>query len=107
MISTTSGDANPAYDITMTSTVITDAAGATMLVPNAITRADPTIPRDQPAGLLTVNAHATASRSSVRAHPIRRDLAGMLMTCLLRLDLRWCRLNVTSLDVIQGPRISM
>jgi hypothetical protein len=45
VMSTTSGEANPAYDTTMTSAVITEAAGATMLVPNAVTRAEPTIPR--------------------------------------------------------------
>ena len=48
VMSTISGEANPAYDTTMTSTVTTDAAGATMLVPNAVTRADPTIPRASP-----------------------------------------------------------
>ena len=32
----------------MTSAVMTEAAGATMLVPNAVTRAEPTIPRASP-----------------------------------------------------------
>ena len=59
----------------MTSTVITEAAGATMLVPNAVTRAEPTIPRASPRGLLTVSAHIADSRSSASAYPIRRDLA--------------------------------
>ena len=48
VMSTTSGEANPAYDTTMTSAVMTEAAGATMLVPNAVTRAEPTIPRASP-----------------------------------------------------------
>src|SRR5689334_1242500 len=47
-ISTTSGDANPAYDTTMTSPATTEPAGATLLAPNAITRADPTTPRASP-----------------------------------------------------------
>src|SRR5690348_8033672 len=47
-ISTTSGDANPAYDTTMTSPATTEPAGATLLAPNAITRADPTAPRASP-----------------------------------------------------------
>jgi hypothetical protein len=47
-MSTTSGEANPAYDTTMTSTVITEAAGATMLAPNAVTRAEPTTARASP-----------------------------------------------------------
>ena len=33
VMSTTSGEADPAYATTMTSAVMTDAAGATMLVP--------------------------------------------------------------------------
>ena len=45
---TTSGDANPAYDTTMTSPPTTAPAGATLLAPNAITRADPTTPWDSP-----------------------------------------------------------
>ena len=44
VMSTTSGEANPAYATTITSAVITEAAGATMLVPNAVTRAEPTMP---------------------------------------------------------------
>ena len=48
VMSTISGEANPAYDTTMTSAVMTEAAGATMLVPNAVTRAEPTIPRASP-----------------------------------------------------------
>jgi hypothetical protein len=40
---TTSGEANPAYATIRISTVTTEADGATMLVPNAITRAGPTI----------------------------------------------------------------
>ena len=39
----------------------------------------------QPAGLLTVSVHATVSQSSA-CLPIRRDLAGLLMTCLLSLS---------------------
>ncbi len=46
--STTSGDANPAYATTRTSTVAAEADGATMLVPNAIVRAEPTTPRASP-----------------------------------------------------------
>src|SRR5215470_17823501 len=53
-MSTTSGDANPAYDTTMTSPATTEPAGATLLAPNAITRADPTTPRASPASLLSV-----------------------------------------------------
>ena len=45
---TTSGDANPAYDTTMTSPPTTAPAGATLLAPNAITRADPTTPWASP-----------------------------------------------------------
>ena len=48
VIRITSGDANPASDITMTSTVTAEAAGATMLVPNAITRPGPTAPGTSP-----------------------------------------------------------
>src|SRR5580704_2548691 len=44
----TSGDANPAYDTTMTSPPTTAPAGATLLAPNAITRADPTAPWASP-----------------------------------------------------------
>jgi hypothetical protein len=47
-MSTTSGDANPAYETTMTSPATTEPAGATLLAPNAITRADPTTPRASP-----------------------------------------------------------
>src|SRR5690242_16359304 len=47
-IRTTSGDANPAYDTTMTSPATTEPAGATLLAPNAITRPDPTTPRASP-----------------------------------------------------------
>src|SRR4029077_20825810 len=47
-MSTTSGDANPAYEATMTSPATTEPAGATLLAPNAITRADPTTPRASP-----------------------------------------------------------
>ena len=57
------GEANPAYETTMTSTVITEAAGATMLVPNAVTRAEPTIPLPQ------------TPRSRAGAYPIRRNPA--------------------------------
>jgi hypothetical protein len=45
---TTSGDANPAYARTRTSTVTADADGATMLVPNAIVLAGPTASRGSP-----------------------------------------------------------
>ena len=48
VMSTTSGDANPAYATTRTSTVAAEADGATMLVPNAIVRAEPTTPRASP-----------------------------------------------------------
>src|SRR5271165_2756455 len=47
-IRTTSGDANPAYDTAMTSPPTAAPAGATLLAPNAITRADPTTPRASP-----------------------------------------------------------
>src|SRR5689334_15420412 len=42
VMSTTSGDANLAYATTRTSTVAAEADGATMLVPNAMVRAEPT-----------------------------------------------------------------
>jgi hypothetical protein len=48
VMSTTSGDANPAYATTTTSNTTIERAGATMLVPNAITRADPTTSRASP-----------------------------------------------------------
>ena len=48
VMSTTSGDANPAYVTSRTSTVAADADGLTMLVPNAIVRAEPTTPRARP-----------------------------------------------------------
>src|SRR6516162_6060624 len=48
--STTSGDANPAYDTTMTSPPTTAPAGATLLAPNATTLADPTTPWASPEG---------------------------------------------------------
>src|SRR5271157_4391963 len=47
-IRTTRGDANPAYDTAMTSPPTAAPAGATLLAPNAITRADPTTPRASP-----------------------------------------------------------
>src|SRR5271165_4261990 len=47
-IRTTSGDANPAYDTAITSPPTAAPAGATLLAPNAITRADPTTPRASP-----------------------------------------------------------
>jgi hypothetical protein len=50
VMSTTRGEANPANVTTRTSAVTTEPAGATMLVPNAITRADPTAPRANPRG---------------------------------------------------------
>src|SRR5690242_11993022 len=46
--STTSGDANPAYETTTTSPATTEPAGSTLLAPNAITRAEPTTPRASP-----------------------------------------------------------
>src|SRR5215813_1664760 len=42
-MSMTSGDANPAYETTMTSPATTEPAGATLLAPNATTRTDPTL----------------------------------------------------------------
>jgi hypothetical protein len=48
VMSTTSGDANPAYVTSRTSTVAADADGLAMLVPNAIVRAEPTTPRARP-----------------------------------------------------------
>jgi hypothetical protein len=44
VMSTTSGDAYPANATTRTSTVAAEADGATMLVPNAMVRAEPTTP---------------------------------------------------------------
>jgi hypothetical protein len=41
---TTSGAANPAYPMTITSPPATAPAGATLLTPNAVTRADPMAP---------------------------------------------------------------
>jgi hypothetical protein len=48
VMSTTSGEANPAYDIMTIRTLMTETAGATKLVPNAVTRAEPTIPWASP-----------------------------------------------------------
>src|ERR1700759_4950940 len=48
VMSTTSGDANPANATTRSSTVAAEADGATMLVPNAMVRAEPTTPRASP-----------------------------------------------------------
>src|SRR5215813_5514386 len=70
-MSTTSGDANPAYDTTMTSPATTEPAGATLLAPNAITRADPTTPRASPASLLSV----PMSRPSLGIHTIKAQAA--------------------------------
>ena len=58
--STTSGDANPAYDTTMTSPPTTAPAGATLLAPNPITRAEPTTSWASPTGLEIATAHAMA-----------------------------------------------
>src|SRR5690348_4012362 len=66
-MSTTSGDANPAYDTTMTSPATTEPAGATLLAPNAITRADPTTPRASPASVLSVPMPRPSARSPHRS----------------------------------------
>ena len=82
---TTSGEANPANDIMMTSAVMTEPAGATMLAPNAITRADPTIPWASPpaSSLLALMPQPPGTG----AHSIRCKLASLLVTYLLSLDL--------------------
>src|SRR5690348_3250770 len=79
-MSTTSGDANPAYETTMTSPATTEPAGATLLAPNAITRADPTTPRASPASVLSVPMPRPSARSPHRSltgpAPWRRDNSG-------------------------------
>src|SRR5690348_6329879 len=70
---TTSGDANPAYDTTMTSPATTEPAGATLLAPNAITRADPTTPRASPASLRSVLMSAPRWVSTTELWHGRRD----------------------------------
>jgi len=47
-ITTTSGDANPANDTKISRPPTTEPAGATLLTPNAITRAGPTTPWASP-----------------------------------------------------------
>ena len=82
-MSTTSGDANPAYDTTMTSPATTEPAGATLLAPNAITRADPTTPRASPASLLSLpmsrpplGVHTIKAQAATGPVPWRRDNSG-------------------------------
>ena len=72
VMSTTSGDANPAYATTRTSTVAAEADGATMLVPNAIVRAEPTTPRASPPASSSASHHVAPLTGS-----LRRKLSGL------------------------------
>ena len=49
-MSTTKGDAKPAYDTRTTIPATTAPAGAMVLAPNAMSRADPTTPSANPLG---------------------------------------------------------
>src|SRR6185312_1475504 len=71
VMSTTSGDANPANATTRTSTVAAEADGATMLVPNAIVRAEPTTPRASPP------ASSLPATTSLPSPALRRKLSGL------------------------------
>src|ERR1039457_7223619 len=74
--STTSGDANPVYDTTVTSPPTTAPAGATLLAPNAITRAEPTTPWASPRGSGLLAPMPWPFWCAVRARP-----DGMLAIC--------------------------
>ena len=97
VMSTTSGEANPAYATTMTRAVMTEAAGATMLVPNAVTRAEPTTPRASP------RPH-DCQRPCLNplVHSALPDNGGSWPACSRRVHfaLAW----QFSLDLIQGSR---
>ena len=64
-----------------TSAVMTEAAGATMLVPNAVTRADPTTPLASPLGSWLRSPMMRPPNARCTAHLTGRTLADPLATC--------------------------
>src|SRR5262249_50409981 len=91
VMSTTSGEANPAYDVMTISTLMTDTAGATRLVPNAVTRTRPTTPLASPPVsclyALTPRSPVQGARPPYRAQDDR---------------LPWACPAQAALDLIQG-----
>ena len=77
---TTSGEANPAYDTMTTSTVMAEAAGATILAPNAITRAKPTIPGASPPASSMLAPMRQPPPCKMHA-PLWHKLASLLVIC--------------------------